>query len=351
MSSIAGDEARALMDEFGGLQTLSSKHLLTMKLTNWQYGVSAEAQAKILGLAEATSGMTRSQLLSQIRVTSELARAAGVAPQAVMEDIAQNTELFANFGKEGGKNIAEAAIWARKLGMELSDIAGISESLLDWESSIQAEMEAEVLLGRQLNLEKARQLNFSGDLAGMAEEIKKQVGSEAEFSAMNLVQRQALAGALGMNVEQMSKMIREQEHSNKSLDKSRMLWIAIATIVGGLIGMVVAGLTGGAGLALALPAMSAGTAAGAAIGASLAGIGTAIAVSDVAIPPGGATSITGPAGTFALNKDDTVVAGTNLGGGGSSEIKELVKLTKQMMEQNKTLMTKLDRSVRGLAAV
>ena len=37
-------------------------------------------------------------------------------------------------------------------------------------------------------------------------------------------------------------------------------------------------------------------------------------VDDVVIPPGGASFISGPAGTFKLNNADSVVAGTNLGG-------------------------------------
>ena len=88
-----------------------------------------------------------------------------------MQDLAENTELFAEFAKDGGKNIAAAAIAARKLGLNLGTVAGIAESLLDFESSIGHEMEASMLIGRQLSLDKARELALTGDLAGLSEEI------------------------------------------------------------------------------------------------------------------------------------------------------------------------------------
>ena len=57
-------------------------------------------------------------------------------------------------------------------------------------------------------MDKARQLAFSGDIEGMQREILKQVGSEAEFAEMNYLARQKLAESVGMNVEQLSRLVR-----------------------------------------------------------------------------------------------------------------------------------------------
>ena len=78
-------------------------------------------------------------------------------------------------------------------------------------SSINAEMEASVLLGRSVNMERARELAFAGDLEGMQKEIMRQVGSEADFLAMNLVQREALAEAAGLTLTDLSKMVAAEE--------------------------------------------------------------------------------------------------------------------------------------------
>ena len=134
--------------------------------------------------------------------------AQGVAPGLVMRDIAANAEFFAEFAKDGGKNLIMAGTAARKLGLDMSAVADATNSLLEFESSIESSMEASLLLGRQINLDKARQLAFTGDQEGMMREILKQVGGEAEFTRMTYLQRQSLAKSVGVSVEQLSRLVR-----------------------------------------------------------------------------------------------------------------------------------------------
>ena len=157
---------------------------------------------------ESISSSSRDVLLNQIRTNAAMIEAAGIAPALVMKDIANNAEFFAQFAKDGGTNIIAAGVAARKLGLEMSAVAGISESLLDFESSIEKQMTASLLLGRQINLDKARQLALAGDQEGVMKEILKVVGGEAEFNKMNVLERKALAESVGVNVEQLSRLVR-----------------------------------------------------------------------------------------------------------------------------------------------
>jgi hypothetical protein len=95
--------------------------------------------------------------------------------------------------------------------MELSKVENISDSLLQFENSIASELEAELLLGKDINLEKARQAALNNDLATVASEIAKQAGSAAEFGKMNRIQQEALAAAVGMNREELAKTLFTQE--------------------------------------------------------------------------------------------------------------------------------------------
>ena len=79
--------------------------------------------------------------------------------------------------------------------------------LLDFESSIEAELQAELLLGKDINLEKARQAALNNELATVAKEISKQIGSSADFSKMNRIQQEALAAAVGMNREELASTL------------------------------------------------------------------------------------------------------------------------------------------------
>jgi hypothetical protein len=158
-----------------------------------------------------TANLSADQAESLAEGAFQLARQKGVAPSAVLKDIAGSAEEIAVFTKDGGDNIAEAAVQARQMGLSLSTSAKIAEGLLDFESSIAGEMEASIMIGKQLNFQKARQLALEGDIAGATKNIVDQVGSEAEFNKLNALQRQSLAKSIGVSVSEMSKLVSGSE--------------------------------------------------------------------------------------------------------------------------------------------
>ena len=111
----------------------------------------------------------------------------------------------------GAKGLAEAAVQAKALGVDLGKVSDISGKLLNFEDSISAELEAELLTGKQINLETARLAALNGDMATVAEEIKNQIGGSAEFSKMNRIQQEAFANAVGMSREELANSLVEQE--------------------------------------------------------------------------------------------------------------------------------------------
>ena len=115
--------------------------------------------------------------------------------------------------------VQEAAMQARKLGLSLEQVDQIAGSILDFESSIQAEMEAELLTGKQLNLDRARALALNNDLAGLSEEIGNNTEILAAFSSGNRIQQEATAKALGMSREEVAQMIYVQKQQNNLSDE------------------------------------------------------------------------------------------------------------------------------------
>ena len=186
---------------------LSSKVFDTSKAI----GISGDEAANLFGTLMQTANLSADQAESLAEGAFQLARQAGVAPSAVMKDIAGSAEEIAGFTKDGGNNIADAAVQARQMGLSLSTTAKISESLLDFESSISNEIEASVMIGKQLNYQKARQLALEGDIAGATKEIVDQVGSEADFNALGILQRKSLAKSIGVSVSEMAKLVSGSE--------------------------------------------------------------------------------------------------------------------------------------------
>ena len=198
----------AIRNDLGASVQESLNLSVNFARTSAATGQTAEELSSTLSIMESISGASRDVLLNQIRTNAAMIEAAGVAPSLVMKDIATNAEFFASFAKDGGQNLIGAGVAARKLGLSMDAVKGITESLLDFETSIEGQLEASLLLGRQINLDKARQLAFTGDQEGMMREILKQVGGEAEFTKMTYLQRQSLAKSIGVSVEQLSRVVR-----------------------------------------------------------------------------------------------------------------------------------------------
>ena len=197
----ARDNLGATTDEALGLS-------LSLAKTAMRSGQTASQLTTTLSLMESISGASRDALLSQIEMTGQMLEQKGLAPGDIFKDVADNAEHFASFAKDGGANIFAAAASAKKLGLNMSAVASTTEALLNFETSIEKQMEASLLLGRQINLDRARQLALSGDQEGMMQEILKQVGGEAEFNRLNVLQRRALAESVGQSVENLSRLVR-----------------------------------------------------------------------------------------------------------------------------------------------
>jgi hypothetical protein len=201
----------------------------------------------------------------------------------VFESMAADSEAFAKFTKDSGKNLMKAAIQAKKLGLEMSAMTGAAEGLLNLEDSLTKQMEASVLLGRSINLDRARSLALSGDIAGVQNEIVKAVGGENEWNSLNIIQRKALADAVGLQVSEVSKVVGAQKSVNKATEEgAKTQWgmMAVAAAIGAvLLGVIVAAIS-----ALSLGTLT-GKASGAAIKGGLAGMagGAAIGAGGVAL--------------------------------------------------------------------
>jgi len=206
----------AIRENFGGIDQATNKFVLNLAKAQLFTGATASETARVIALQEAISDSSRETLLNQAKITSALIKQAGVAPGAVFKDIADNALFFAQYAKDGGDNLIRAGIQARKLGLSMSAVANISNNLLDFEQSIEKQLEASLLLGRQINLDRARQLAITGDQEGMLKEVLKQVGGESEFNKMNVIQRKALAESVGVNVEELSRLVRNRTSAGPS---------------------------------------------------------------------------------------------------------------------------------------
>jgi len=114
-----------------------------------------------------------------------------------------------------GQELTNAVMKAKMLGTTLEDLNGIADQLLNIESSIENQVTAQLVTGRNINLDRARFFALTDDMNGLMDELVKQEIDYASYSKMNRVEKQATAAALGMSTDQMAKFVSQQELATK----------------------------------------------------------------------------------------------------------------------------------------
>ena len=198
--------ASALAGELGGVEEATFGTQLKANLLAHNLNLSSDQAANLMGSFARLNGGSADMAADMMSTTKEFAKQQGVIPAKVAGMLANNTEAFALFGKEGGKNMIEAAAAAAKMGIEMSSLTGMADNLLDIENSLNKELELGAMLGKNINFDKARQLAFEGDLVGAQKEMLKQVGGRAAIENMNYYQLKETAAAMGISVGELQKM-------------------------------------------------------------------------------------------------------------------------------------------------
>ena len=212
-------EAQMAFNSALGFQgEITAKNSQTFAELNKRLGVSVETAAQLQLIAEATGEDFEKQKLEQYETVNAVSQQFGVSldVKQVMEEV----------GKAGAYGLAqfqgsvvaltEGVAQAKALGLSLDQVNSIAGKLLDFESSINSELQAELLLGKDINLEKARLAALNNDQVTLMEEINREMGDFNDFSNMNRIQQEAMADAVGMTVDGLSEALLKQQYAGKT---------------------------------------------------------------------------------------------------------------------------------------
>ncbi len=192
---------------------LNKEDLVTMTKLREKAGFTNEELMGTLSLSLANGKSFKSNANSIVEATKNVNKQKGLFlnTKDILKEISNvSAAVTLSLGKNPSA-IGKTVATAKALGIELSKLESIAESLLNFESSIEAELSAELLIGRNINLEQARLLALNNDIAGMAEEISRQFGTAADFTNMNRSQQEAIAKAVGMSRDDLAQTLITQE--------------------------------------------------------------------------------------------------------------------------------------------
>jgi hypothetical protein len=354
-----------LGQQLGIAQTFSAD--LTKEFTSLtgKIGISEESAGGLAKLTVAMGTNARTVTTEALGTAQALQSQAGIQldNKQILDEVGKvSGQLLANF-KGNPAAIAAAVTQTKLLGTTLEQTKKQSESLLDFQSSIENELKAELITGQQLNLERARALALSGDQAGVAKELASQNMNFSKFSQMNVLAQKDFASALGLTADELTDQLLKQQYLGKSrkevaalageevaqrlealtaqdkfnnaVEKLQDIFVSLVdgpigqflNLLGDILGVI--GKIGEA-ISKAIPApilkILAGVGAGAAVGSAFGGIGAIPgAIAGGLLAAGGVAAnandlmsgygnrtLSTPQGSYALNNNDTVIAGTNL---------------------------------------
>ena len=210
-----------MSSQLGFAVDYSGQTLETFTTLNKRLGLSVEQATSLTSLLKLQGDNTEDQLDNLTQQIGAFNTLNGTAfdTKQVLGDIA-NTSAAIQVSFAGSTDeLASSVLEAKKLGLNLSQVDKVADSLLQFESSIENELKAELLLGKEINLEKARQLALNNDLEGVAKELQEQQLGFFEYSKLNRIQQTAMAEAMGMGREEMSAMLLQQQRMTMTNDE------------------------------------------------------------------------------------------------------------------------------------
>jgi len=177
-------EAMSQLNSATGFNVELSRDVLeTQIMLTKQLGLSGD-EAAIVYKFSLLTGKSSSQLeksLSRAYVTNKNALKVGTSYKEVLAALSKTSgELAVSLGTNPNV-LAKAVVQAKAFGTTLEQVKSQGDALLDFETSLENELKAELLTGEQLNLERARAAALAGDQVALAQELNNQGMTLAKF--------------------------------------------------------------------------------------------------------------------------------------------------------------------------
>jgi len=206
----AATATSAIGKEFNALVASNKSIVKDVTMLSVQLGIAEAESAKFLKSISSISENTVSSQKGMTGFAKEMSNAAGVPLPDVMKEIAESSDDVRIYTGKSVVNLIKGTVEAKQMGTTFQKMVDTAKKLLDFNTSINDEMEASVLLGRDINFQRARELSFRKDVIGANREILR-IAQSMNFDAMDPFQAESFAKASGKTVAELQDMIQAEE--------------------------------------------------------------------------------------------------------------------------------------------
>jgi len=214
-----------LQKQLGIAQMFSSDVTVEFTKLTEKMGIATDSAANLARLSIVNGDNFQNATESALGTAQALQSQAGIQlnNRDILESIGKvSGQLLSNF-RGNVSAIASAITQAKLLGTTLEQTKKQSESLLDFESSISNELQAELITGQQLNLERARGAALLGDQETVMKELANQNMNFNKFSSMNVIAQKSMAQALGLTTDELANQLLQRQFINNSMQEVEAL--------------------------------------------------------------------------------------------------------------------------------
>ncbi len=206
----------SLLNTLGASVKFSGELLESQVFLTKNLGLSGEAAASFNIMLSATGKSADEVHKNIIGLNTEFALSNGYAVpfSSIMNEISKTSSEVAGYFGFSAESMARGVLQVRKFGLNLEQATSVAKSLLDFESSIGSELEAELLTGKEFNFERARTLAVTGDVSGATQEVLKQMQSLTKEQRKSPIIMQSIAKSTGLSVSEINKAFLTQERLN-----------------------------------------------------------------------------------------------------------------------------------------
>jgi hypothetical protein len=211
-----GGTMKQIGSTFTSLQSMEKGLVKDVSIMSAQFGVASETSVKFLQTLGGVSGKSAIAKQNMLGLAKFAANAYGVGLDAVLDDVANASEEARMFAGKNADEMVRAAAQARQMGTTLDNMAKTAKGLLDFESSIQSELKASALIGKNINFNEARRLAFQGKVVEANKLILDQA-KKIKFNQLNPIAQEAFAKAAGKSVKELQDMLNAEENLKEAL--------------------------------------------------------------------------------------------------------------------------------------
>ena len=206
-----GKSIKAIADEFTFLVATDKSLLITTTALSKQFDIAESSSLKFLKTLGGISGKTVSSQQAMIGFAKKMSEASGVPLPTIMKDVAEASDDVRIYVGSSAVSMIKAATAARMMGIDLNKAASTAEKLLQFETSIGAELKASALLGQNINFNYARQLFFNKNIIDGNKEILR-IAKQVRFNQLNPIQQKAFADAAGKSVGELQDLFQQEKN-------------------------------------------------------------------------------------------------------------------------------------------